>query len=436
MTRLTLRTGFTLQAAPGGVGHITDTRTGDALVVPSEDYSVLAAAAEKGLDSSLPEVAGLLAYYGPFFVEVKNEAAATEPDAFYELNIEDAPTVQEIAQVAPVATDRATTLTNVPAADIALELAMAETAREEAARRKPVALDDALQTHPTQQVSPAEVKAMFEAAAVLLASPAPVEPPRRSSKRPLLLTLVGVTVLGLAVAATFALRPGGEPSPLLEVVVDAGAPDPIAIVPDSSRAESRDASTEELIDAGAAVAAVETIDAGPAVAALETIDAGAPAEAPDAGIEEDTRWLTAEVQARGRVKMGEVLAPTDGELAWTVTDQQRVKARQSLGTLGSQPLTTPSVGLAILKQPEGASVKRGAVVAEIIYFEAWARGLVRGAVPKNSWRCEVTSAATQQKADCKISVVAPKPGGALVTVAIEPRWFDGAADAVLRLAPP
>jgi hypothetical protein len=96
----------------------------------------------------------------------------------------------------------------------------------------------------------------------------------------------------------------------------------------------------------------------------------------------------------------------------------------------------PAVGLALFQQQTGATVRKGAVLAEIIYFEAWARSVVKGATPTTAWRCEVQSAAAQQHAACKISVVAPRPGGAQVTVAIEPRWFDSATDAVLRLAPP
>ena len=68
-------------------------------------------------------------------------------------------------------------------------------------------------------------------------------------------------------------------------------------------------------------------------------------------------------------------------------------------------------------------------------LEAWAKGTVKGAAPKMGWRCEVSSAALQQQGECKISVVTPKGTGAVVTVAIEPRWFDGATDAVLRFAP-
>ena len=106
-----------------------------------------------------------------------------------------------------------------------------------------------------------------------------------------------------------------------------------------------------------------------------------------------------------------------------------------LGTLAGAPLSAPAVGLTVFKQPSGTSVKRGAVLADIIYFEAWARGVVKGATPTTSWKCQVASAAAQQTAECKISVVAPRGGGAQVTVAIEPRWFDTATDAVLRLAP-
>ena len=138
--------------------------------------------------------------------------------------------------------------------------------------------------------------------------------------------------------------------------------------------------------------------------------------------------------------MGEVTAGSDGEVSWTIAEEERIKAKQVIGSIAREggepvPVTSSSVGLVMIKQPAGEKVKRGAVLAEIIYFEAWAKGTVKSAAPKMGWRCEVSSAALQQQAECKISVVTPKGTGAVVTVAIEPRWFDGATDAVLRFAP-
>lgn len=483
MTRLTLRKGFSLQPAPQGGGQLTDSRTGDALVIPAADYEALAAMAD-GLDPGVD----VLDRYGVFFVTVQEGRARKDSEpGFYELDIEDAPTavnlpspvpsIPPVAELPPRESDisRATTLTNVPTAQLELEVALAARAREAETKehappsegaptseaqpgRLSLQLDEApevtvtggpiapteqeanllraLDSHPTEQVSRAEMEAIIapladEPASAPFVPPTPLPPSGvegRPNRRPMLLTLGGVTLLAVGVAASFALRPGGEATPPVEppppvvVVVDASTPE--ASPPVDAGVAEIDAGMPEVLDAGVVVPVVpEPVDAG-AIA----LDAGA--DAVEAG------WLSATVQARGRVKMAEVVAGTEGEVSWTVTDGQRVKSKQALGTVGSQTLAASSVGLAMLKQPTGAVVKRGAVLAEIIYFEAWAKGLVRGAVPTTAWRCEVVSEAAQQKADCKVSVVTPKAGGALVMVAIEPRWFDGATDAVLRLAPP
>ena len=470
MTRLTLRKGFTLQPAPGGVGHLTDTRTGDALVVPPSDFEVLAAAG-KEFDPSPPQLAAVLVKYRPFYVEAVEEAA---PGSFYELELEDAPTVPQIPSIAPVTLERPAVTVPEAKAEPVVELreleplpepettehaAFAPGEAEEftqpaglvAAPPEPVAprvapvvpeenLLSASEPQHTEQVSPADVAAAINGAAAMGApSAAPeVAATPRSGKRPMVLALVGVTLLVAAVAATFALRPKGEtqvpevpnPTTVVTTVVDAGAPEAVI-----------DAGTPEVVDAGA----VEpVVDAGGSVPVVPeaVVDAGVPVAVAevDAGAVEETEWLSAEVVARGRVKMGEVTAGAEGEVSWTVADEERVKAKQVIGGVARAsgeplPLTASSVGLVMIKRPAGEKVKRGAVVAEIIYFEAWARGAVKGAAPKMGWRCEVSSAALQQKAECKISVVAPKAGGAVVTVAIEPRWFDGATDAVLRFAP-
>ena len=88
----------------------------------------------------------------------------------------------------------------------------------------------------------------------------------------------------------------------------------------------------------------------------------------------------------------------------------------------------------MLKGTRGEDSLTGTDLAEIIYFEAWAKAVVKDAKPTPAWQCEVISEAAKQRAPCKISVVTPKGSGAQVTVAIEPRWFDSATDAVLRLA--
>jgi hypothetical protein len=454
MTHHTLRKGFTLEAAPGGVGHLTDSRTGDVLVVPAADLPDLVSAIAEGKAPAVP--------YAPFFIATPDSTDS----GFYELNIEDAPTgVNLPPSAARVPLDRASapTLTNVSTAELELKVALAASARKAEEHQRPTDehrafelklpddelgestipagasvepagpdlsqednLRQALEAHPTEQVSRADVQAILDEAAHGIA---PEEPaPALRSRKPLVLTLVGVALLAAGVTATFALRPSGEPSPQPEL------PTPTVVIADASTPEPK-----PVVDSGPPVIKTpDEIDAGP-VAAVAVIDAGTP-PAPDAGanveveVVEGATWVNAELQARGRVKMGEVTASADGELAWTVADGQRVKAKQALGSVGGAPLSATSVGLAMLKQPGGAQVKRGAVLAEIIYFEAWARGLVKGVTPTTAWKCQVVAGA--QRADCKVSVVAQRAGGSLVTVAIEPRWFDGATDAVLRLAPP
>lgn len=261
------------------------------------------------------------------------------------------------------------------------------------------------------------------------------EAPLPSSKKPMVLTFVGVTLLVLGVSASMMLKPGGDaktpdvvppPRPVVTAAVDAAVPPPPTPVP-----------AEPVVDA-AVVAPTPTpapvVDAG-GPAPTPEVDAGAPTTPPTPGASS----FVAEVIGRGRVKMGDVTAPAEGPVTWAVEPEQRVKSKQVLGTVGPEGaqknLTAPSVGLAMLKVESGATAKKGAVLAEIIYFEAWAKALVKGAVPTPTWACEVLSEAAGQRAPCKISVVTPKAGGAQVTVAIEPRWFDGATDAVLRVAP-
>jgi len=319
--------------------------------------------------------------------------------------------------------------------------------------------NQAPQTQPTEQISrpqlatllaeatppaeqPTETPAPWGAQPSAPSEPAPAP---RASRRPLILTLLAVTLLGVGVGVTWILRPGGEFFP-----EGPTTPSPTTVVPPAVPQPTVDAGEPEAVDAGTAA---EPIDAGVAVAIAPeptlVVDAGLAQVAPviDAGSEEitikdDAEWFSGDVQSRGRVKMGEVLATSSGVVSWTVAEEQRVKGKEVVGNVareggGESPLSAPSVGLVMIKQPTGATVKRGAVLADIIYFEAWAKGVVKSKkAPTPSWRCKVISEAAGKKADCKISVVAPKAGGFQVTVAIEPRWFDEAADAVVRVAPP
>ncbi len=467
--RYVLRKGFSLITTPEGVGHLSDVRTGDALVIPEADVAPLTAAMMGGLDPTAPVTAGLLERYRPFIIESQE---ADAPRGFYELDIEDAPTSTPAAPVALSAEDELrrvleTARRNTPAPDLELKTGEQPDAsgrflsQEENLKR---ALEHSEAPAPETPTSSArdEVAALLDAAAKELepprapAQPAPSAPPP-SAGRPVGLAIVGVALLIISVVISFVLRSGTD-QPLVEVL-DAGAP--VAAGGDAVAPAQLDAGATQVaageLDAGAAQVASAQLDAGAAQVDAGTtqvasaqLDAGAAQITNtklDAGTTQvaaktrsESGWVEATVQARGRVKMAELKAGAEGTLSWSVSEAQRVKSKQQVGAVtktdgSSAPLIAESVGLVMIKQPAGA-VKRGAVLAEIIYFEAWAKGLVKGATPTTEWRCEVTSVSANEKADCKVSVVTPKGGGAQVTVAIEPRWFDGATDAVLRLAPP
>jgi hypothetical protein len=324
----------------------------------------------------------------------------------------------------------------LPVEEPVLDLAAAPTPGPEQFRSQEENLRAALEQNEPPQ-SRADVQAMLTDTAKSLqpAAPAPapvqVEPPAPmpSSRKPMVLTFLGVMLLALGVAASFTLRPDGEkptpqppepkPPPVV-AVIDAGAPAPVAVV-ETPKPEP------VVIDAGAVVAVAE-VDAGE----VEVVEEPVQPRPVEEGV-------SAEVTARGRVKMGEVVAAADGTVSWTVEPGARVKSKQAIGSIvkgdgASVALTAPAVGLAMIK--ETGAAKKGAVLAEIIYFEAWAKAFVKDAKPTPAWQCEVISEAVKQRAPCKISVVTPKGSGAQVTVAIEPRWFDSATDAVLRLAAP
>ena len=460
-----LRKGFTLQPAPGGMGQLTDSRTGDVLILPAADYALLSSGGEEGLDTDRGDISEVTNRYRPFFVEHVPHAS------FYELDIEDAPTSPQIPSIAPVTmpppqaatpSDQDETKDEVPLAELMPEdLTQPEGKAAVAASDEPTAADQlnaAQESQHTEDVPKPEAELPEP---TRLSAPPPVETPaeRPSSKpSPLLLAFAGILILGLGVGATFLLRPElfspaeGPTQPNPTTVVVPPTPEPVAEV--DAGAEP-DAGVEE-VDAGAAtVVAPEAIDAG-TPEPVAAVDAGVPAQlavvedagqpspqpSPPRGEGEDggAEWVSSEVQARGRVKMGEVVAGASGVVTWSVQEEERVKTKQSLGTIardnGSQStLVAPNVGLAMLKQPSGSTVKRGEVLADIIYFEAWAKGLVK-ARPTTSWRCEIVSASANKKAECKISVITPKSGGSQLMVAVEPRWFDDATDTVLRVAPP
>lgn len=238
-------------------------------------------------------------------------------------------------------------------------------------------------------------------------------------------------------AGAVAEAPAGDAGTSMPEAPDAGA---LAAAPLGG--EDAGAAVE---DAGAAVAVVAAVpDAGPPPAvAVVAADAGALAvdPVPPTGAEA-SEWLEVKIVNRGRVSMAQVLAPSDGVVSWLVAAEQRVKRGQVLGRLApsgggpAQDLVSGQGGLLAPEAAEGAAVKAAQTLASIIYFEAYLRGVVTGVKPDPTWRCEVSSAQAAQSAPCKVTVTAPRGAGLLVTAVTEPRWFDTATDAVLRLAPP
>ncbi|MBX7100346.1 MAG: hypothetical protein K1X89_21695, partial [Myxococcaceae bacterium] len=173
-------------------------------------------------------------------------------------------------------------------------------------------------------------------------------------------------------------------------------------------------------------------------------DAGAPRPV-DAGTArpppgDAAGWASFRISQRGRVNMGDLVAPADGVLAWKAAVDQRVKKSEVVGTVtgaaGSANLTAANVGLLATRKEAGAQVKQGEVVGSIPYFEAYAKAQVAGLTPTPEWRCEVWSEAQQKSAPCRVTTAVPKGAGVFVTATVEARWFDDAADAVLRLAAP
>ena len=251
--------------------------------------------------------------------------------------------------------------------------------------------------------------------------------PGRQGRRPVVLLVAVVALLATGVAATFALRPrtGDAEAPAVTGAPgEAEAPAEKPAAPGNAEPQAEHPVARE---------AVAPAEAAP-VAAQPAVERPAPEKPAPA---QDSEWAESPVLTRGRVKMGEIIAPSAGTLSWSVAAEQRVRPQQLVGHLAgaraSRSLKSPAVGLTMRKHADGEVVKRGAVLGEILYFEAWARAEVTGVVPTTKWRCEIASASAQQHAPCKVSVVSRQ---GVVTVAVEPRWFDGAADAVLRLAPP
>lgn len=153
-------------------------------------------------------------------------------------------------------------------------------------------------------------------------------------------------------------------------------------------------------------------------------------------------WLiTSKIDRRGRVKMGELVAPAAGTISWSAALEQRVARKELVGTLQSStgksiPLLVPKSGLFFPSAKNGQEVAQGEIVATFPYHEAFLQTVVVGERPQTSWRCEVADEDSGKSAPCHVVSAVPRGAGFFVTATVEPTWFDKAADPRLRLAPP
>jgi len=153
-------------------------------------------------------------------------------------------------------------------------------------------------------------------------------------------------------------------------------------------------------------------------------------------------WVTTKIENRGRVTMGELLAPADGNVSWKASPQQRVRRGEIVGSL--QPhgdgeellLKAPKDGLFMPKPRDKTEVKKDEQLAAIVYHEAYLQASVADASPEPGWPCEVFQQGSGTKASCKIITVVKRGAKHFVTATTEPTWFDTADDARLRVSAP
>lgn len=298
------------------------------------------------------------------------------------------------------------------------------------------------------ETAPAGVAPSDRAPTTPVRAPAPeVRPPATSDaappsrSQPLALALAGLAALALGVAGWFLLRPAPappEPSPPVAVRPPAPAPTPAEPSPSPEPEKAAPTPAAETADAGA-VAAAPAAPPEPEPAEPPKKPEAAPAEpAAAAGA-----WTEFKISKRARVKMAEVVAPQAGTVEWKVRAEQRVKKKAVVATLapegGGPPaeLTAGMEGLVIPPRGElSGTAKAGEVLAAILYFEAYFQTEISGVEPTPAWRCEVVSESEGKRAPCTVKSAAKKKGALMLTGITEPRWFDAADDAVVRLAPP
>lgn len=266
----------------------------------------------------------------------------------------------------------------------------------------------------------------------------------KAKGRKWVLVVVAAAVLGAGVFAWVNFsQPADEPTPVA-TVVPAPTPAPVEALPPV---------VEEVIDAGAPQP-VEVVAAPPEPAAFEPATVDEPkveapkveapqVEAPKADEPQrvERPGLVATVSRRGRVKMGEVTAPGEGTVTWTAAQNDRLSRNQAVGSLEvdgkRKALKAPKPGLFVPKVESGAEVKAGQVLAVILYHEAFLQTQVLGEKPGPEWACEVVHDATRQTAPCHVVSATPRGKGSFVTATTEPRWVDEVPDpVVLKLSAP
>lgn len=264
-------------------------------------------------------------------------------------------------------------------------------------------------------------------------------PPKKPDPVPVAITEVDPAGTAIEVKATV--------SPL-ETAVDAGVDAGVA-----AAAAPPDAGTPVAapVDAGpvptVAVAAVEPkptvafVDAGAANATVAPSSVAAATATPQATAGDDADWpFTAEIDKRGRVKMGEVLAEGRGTLKRLAAEEERVKRKQPVGELvngsGKPKLTAAVAGLVFWQVDEGAAVTEQQLLANLLYHEAYVMAFAPPGPIAKGWRCQLDDTSTGQSTTCVVTGVQPRGKRNYVTVTAEPTWVERTKTPRLRLGPP
>ena len=126
------------------------------------------------------------------------------------------------------------------------------------------------------------------------------------------------------------------------------------------------------------------------------------------------------------MKLGEIKAPSGGIVSWSTAPRMRVRRGESVGAIAlpggrEAKLTAPKDGLLMTRVAEQGRTKKAAIVAAVVFHQAFLQGMAHSGTPTREWSCEVVSEAANQRAPCKITKVTRRSAGYHVTATADPR---------------